>query len=266
MKRPITTLAFGVLTSFPALAQDADPDSNLAKQLANPLAALISVPIQVNYDEGFGPTGDGSILRTNIQPVIPFSLGDDWNLISRTILPVIQQDDLPTPGSSEFGLGDVVQSLWLSPTEPVGGWVMGFGGAFLLPTATDTDLGGEKWGLGPTFVGLKQAGPWTVGFLTNHISSFAGEDDRADVNATFVQPFLTYITPSKTTIALSTEATFDWQTDQWSVPVNFNISQLLTIGDQPVQIGAGVRYWAESADNGPDDWGFRLQMTFLFPK
>ena len=120
--------------------------------------------------------------------------------------------------------------------------------------------------MGPTFVALKQTGPWTYGLLTNHISSFAGDDDRSHVNATYLQPFLTYVTPKQTTYALNMEATYDWREDQWSAPINFNISQLLKLGNQPIQIGAGVRYWLESPDNGPDDWGFRLQVTLLFPK
>ena len=143
---------------------------------------------------------------------------------------------------------------------------MGGGPVLLLPTASDDMLGGEQWGVGPTFVALKQNGPWTTGLLVNHIASFAGDDARSDVNATFLQPFVSYITETKTTIGLSSEATFDWESDQWSVPINFTVSQLLKIGSQPIQIGAGVRYWAESPDNGPDDWGFRLQVTFLFPK
>jgi hypothetical protein len=260
----ISLLILLMVFSSSVFAQD---DTELAKKLANPVASLISVPIQANYDENIGPNEDGSVWKVNIQPVIPISLSQDWNLISRTILPLVDQDDIPLSGMGESGIGDIVQSLFFSPKKPTsGGLIWGVGPVLLLPTASDEALGGEKWGVGPTAVGLKQDGPWTYGLLTNHIESVAGEDDRADISATFVQPFVSYITKTKTTLGLSTESTYDWESEQWAVPVNLTVNQLLKVGSQIIQIGGGVRYWADSPDNGPEDWGFRLQLTFLFPK
>ncbi|MEO1078575.1 MAG: transporter [Pseudomonadota bacterium] len=244
-----------------------DERDDIAQQLANPVASLISVPLQLNYDEKFGADAKGTLLRLNVQPVIPIGLNDDWNLISRTILPVVNQQDFPVPGYSEWGLSDTVQSLFFSPKEPTSnGWIWGAGPAFLIPTATDEFLGTEKWGAGPTAVALKQSGPWTYGGLTNHIESFAGESGRADISATFLQPFLTYITPAKTTFALNTESTYDWEAQEWSVPINFTVSQLLQMRGQIVSVGAGVRYWATSPDSAADGWGVRLIFTLVYPR
>jgi hypothetical protein len=256
-----------VTASVAGSAQEPQPDAaaELAKKLANPVASLISVPLQYNYDDGFGPGGNGSKSVLNVQPVIPFSMGDDWNLITRTIIPLIDQQDIP-PGVDKSGVGDITQSFFFSPKKPVSGWILAAGPVFLYPAATDDLLGSEKWGAGPTALALKQTGPWTAGILANHIESFAGNEDRENVSTTFVQPFLSYITKTKTTFGLNTESTYDWNNDQWSVPVNATVAQLLKIGSQIIQLGGGIRYWAESPENGPDGIGFRVTLTFLFPK
>lgn len=159
-------------------------DSDLAKKLSNPVASLISVPFQWNYDHGIGPT-DGDKVTLNIQPVIPISLNDNWNLISRTIVPVVWQDDIAGNSGTQFGLSDTTQSLFFSPKEPTaGGIIWGLGPALLFPTGTDDLLSTRKWGAGPTGVVLRQHGPWTYGALANHIWSFAGDESRSDVNST----------------------------------------------------------------------------------
>lgn len=257
-------VASALMLAGPASSEE---EEDLAKKLANPVASLISVPIQANYDEKMGARDDGSVWRTNIQPVIPISLNENWNLISRTIVPLIDQDDLPTKGLGESGIGDTVQSLFLSPVEPTdAGWIWGVGPVFLIPTASDDRLGAEQYGLGPTAVVLKQQGPWTVGGLMNHIETLTGASDRDDVRATFVQPFLSYITKTKTTIGLNTESTYDWENDAWSLPINLTVMQLLRVGPQLLQVGGGVRYHAHSPRGGPEGWGARAQLTFLFPK
>lgn len=250
-----------------ALSEDSDEKQALAMKLANPLSDLISVPLQYNYDENYGFRDDGAKSYINIQPLIPFSLTEDWNLLSRTILPVISLDEIPSGNGETNGLGDITQSFFFAPTEPTScGLTWGIGPVLLLPTATEELLGAEKWGAGPTVVVLKQSKPWTIGFLGNHIWSFAGEEQRDDVNVTLMQPFLAYVTKTYTTFSLNTESTYDWTHEQWSVPINFMVSQMLKIGGHPLSVGVGARYWADAPEGGPEDWGWRFSVTFLFPK
>jgi hypothetical protein len=262
ISRPV--LAISILTGLSAIAQEVESGAYLAQQLANPVASLISLPFQGNMDFGIGPN-DANRFTLNIQPVVPMSLNDDWNLILRTILPVIDAES-PAPGIDDAsGLGDTVQSFFFSPKLPVEGWILAAGPVALWPTATDSQLGTEKWCAGPTALALRQEGPWTYGMLTNHLCSYAGDDAREPVNATLLQPFITYITSTRTTFALNSESTYDWTGRQWLAPINFTISQLFRIGDQPLQAFVGGRYYVESPDGGPE-WGLRFGLTMLFPR
>ncbi len=174
-----------LLMTAPMTLADQETEVKLAKQLQNPIAALISFPLQFNYDQNIGVDDEGERLTLNIQPVIPFDFSRDWNIISRTILPVIWQDDIAPGAGSQTGVGDIVQSAFFSPKAPTaGGWICGAGPVFLFPSGSDDLLTTEKWGLGPTAVAVKQQGPWTLGGLANHIWSYAGDDDRADMIGT----------------------------------------------------------------------------------
>ncbi|WP_242479021.1 transporter [Lamprobacter modestohalophilus] len=254
-------------TLFQQQARADETEEALAKQLANPVAALISVPFQFNYNQGLGPVDDGEQWQLNLQPVIPFSLNSDWNLISRTIVPLIDQRDLFPGAGSQSGIGDVLQSLFFSPAAPTaGGWIWGAGPVLLLPTGSDDLLTADQWAAGPTAVALRQRGPWTLGTLTNHLWSFAGDDDRADINTTFVQPFLSYTTPTAWTYTLQSESFYDWEEGEWLVPVRAVVSKLIRVGKLPVSIAGGVNYWAESPAGGPEGWGGRITFTLLLPR
>jgi hypothetical protein len=253
-------------------ADDAqDQEADLAKKLNNPVAALISVPIQNNWDFGIGPA-HAMKYTADIQPVIPISISEDWNLILRTIVPVIYQEALDnrpgapaSVGQSHAGLGDTTQSFFFSPKAPIGGWILAAGPVGYYPTATSDYLGGGQWGAGPTALALRQEHGFTYGILANQIWSFAGQQNRTEVNATYLQPFVAFTTKTYTTFALNTESTYNWQAEEATVPMNFMIQQVVKIGGHPIAFQAGYRYYVEKPSGGPD-WGLRFTITFLFPK
>ncbi len=252
-----------------AQAQESAHDAALAKQLANPIASLISVPFQFNIDSRIGPGDDGKRATLNIQPVIPITLDPEWNLISRTILPVISQWDVAPGIGHQFGLGDTLQSLFLSPRAPgPGGIIWGAGPVALLPTATDDLLGNSRWGMGPTAVVLRQVGPWTIGVLTNHVWSVGGgtRSGTDNVSRRFVEPFISYTTPDAWTFTLQSESTYDWAKDKLTVPVNGSVAKLVKFGQQRVSLFVGARYYAFSPEAGPKGFGLRVGMTLLFPR
>ena len=243
----------------PADAQSAD---ELAKQTQNPVASLISVPLQGNWDFGLGDRDAvGTLL--NIQPVMPFGISKSTNVILRVIMPLTSQ-----PGSTDArinGMGDIVTTVFFSPVKS-GRIIWGAGPVFLLPSATSDSLGSEKFGIGPSIVALTQPGPWTVGILFNQIWSVSGANDRADVNSTFLQPVANYNLGSGLSVGVSMEATGNWEADQaWTAPLLFNVSKVTLLGKRPVSFALAAGPTIASPDGGPS-WRFRLAATFLFPR
>ncbi|WP_224483314.1 hypothetical protein [Robertkochia aurantiaca] len=200
----------------------------------------------------------------NVQPVLPISISENWNLIGRVILPVISQNDVFSL-DNQFGLGDAVISGFFSPKEPTaGGLIWGAGPVLLVPTATDELLGAEKFGIGPTAVALQQAGSMTFGALVNHIWSFAGDDNRGDINTTFVQPFIAKNFAGGWAVAFNTELSQDWDNGNTNGNINLVGSKVVTLGDQMAQVFLGPRFPYGNANTA--DFGVRFGLTLLFPK
>lgn len=256
-------LTFAGLTLAPYVAVAQESDADLAAKLSNPVSAMISVPVQWNYDCCYGPS-DGERITVNLQPVIPVKLNDDWNVIIRTVVPLVYQQQTAPGTESAYGVSDVTQSFFFSPTQTSGGVTWAIGPVFLWPVGTD-ELGSRKWAAGPTGLILKKQGHATVGVLANHLWSYAGADDRDDLSRTFVQPFYSYTTASATTWGANIEAAYDWRNKAWSVPLNLTVSHLYNFGGQRVSLGVGARAYLVSEDDAPD-WGLRATATFLFPE
>lgn len=243
----------------------ASNEAELAKELNNPVAALISVPFQSNVDDGIGPDRQGQKYTLNVQPVIPIQLTDNWNVISRTIIPVVSQRDIFFGSGAQSGLSDTLQSLFLSPSK-ASKLIWGVGPALLVPTGTDALLSTGKWSAGPTFVVLSQFNGWTVGALANQLWSFAGNSSRPEYNKLYLQPFLNYTTKTATTVGLSAEGTYDWIARGMSMPLIGTLSQVGKINGQLFSLGVAVKYYVATVPNGPHGVGGRIILTFLFPR
>jgi hypothetical protein len=248
------------VASVKAAAQDNADD--LSKAVANPLAALISVPVQGNVDFGGGTADDGTTWSLKIQPVVPFALSDDLTLISRTIAPLTYATDV-FPSGNVNGLGDVTQAFYFTP-KPEGGVTWGIGPQFLLPTATVPELGTGKYGAGVTGIVVVDADKLTMGALIGQMWSVAGDPTRDDVSLMNFQPFVTYHLENGQSVGVDFETTYDWINDQWTVPINLTYTKVFTIGEQAMSGVIGVRKYFVAPGGGPD-WGVRAGLTFLFP-
>lgn len=247
--------------------EQSSSQSDLAKQTQNPISTLISVPFQNNFNFGVGPDDDLQYIL-NIQPVIPVNITENWNLINRVIAPLIYQPELAPGFGDEFGLGDIQYQGYLSPSRP-SKLIWGIGPVFQFPSATDESLGTEKWSAGPGFVALTIQGPWVVGGLINNIWSFAGDDDREDVNLMLIQPFINYNFGSTGWYLSSAPIiTANWEAEEdntWTLPVGGGAGKVFRIGKLPLNALLASYYNVEHPYQGAE-WQLRAQIQFLFPK
>jgi hypothetical protein len=255
------------LLSFVIFAQEEPAKAGssaqeLADKLANPVASLISVPLQNNLVYGVGPF-NGSKYTINIQPVIPFKLSDNVNLITRYILPVVDQRDITGENTHQFGLSDATVTAFFAPKTK--GLILGFGPAFLIPTATDNFLGTEKFGVGPSVLVMHQGKGLSIGFIANQIWSVAGNEDRADFNQFYTQIFLTHSYKSGASLGITSEITQNWEGKTTLVTISPNIGAVTKLGDQVVQFAIMPLIPIVGPHESKPDWGLRAVLAFVFP-
>ena len=244
-------------------AQDkpASDAAELAKKLANPIASLISVPFQSNWDMGIG-NNNGSKMVLNFQPVIPMQLSKKMNFITRWIIPFASQKDVTGDKTNQSGLGDAVITGFFSPVGSKITW--GVGPVLVLPIASNQFLGGEKFCIGPSVVALKQSNGWTVGGLANHVFSVAGNANRKDISATFLNPFIAYNWKSGAGLTLNAEYTHDWENKVDVFVIQPIASAVTKFGTQIVSISVGPRF--HFAPSGHAAYGVRASISLVFPK
>ncbi len=237
----------------------------LAKAAQNPVAAMYSLPLQNNTSFGIGPH-DRTQNVLNVQPVIPVGISEDWNLINRTIAPVIYQPFVDQSSGGMFGLGDINHTVFLSPAKP-GAIIWGVGPILSFPTATNEILGSEKWSAGPSVVVLTMPGNWVIGGLANNLWDYAGASDRNHINQLLFQYFVNYNLPNGWYLSSAPILTGNWkadQSDRWTVPFGGGGGKIFKIGSQPINAQIQAFYNVEKPE-GAADWTLRLQLQFLFP-
>jgi len=234
----------------------------LADKLANPVASLISVPLQNNLTYGIGPY-NGSKYQINIQPVIPFKLSENLNLITRYILPVVDQQDVIAENSHEFGLSDATVTAFFAPKTK--GIIFGAGPAFLVPTATEKFLGTEKFGVGPSVLVMHQGKGLSIGFIANQIWSVAGNENRADFNQFYTQIFLTHSYKSGASLGITSEITQNWEENTTLITLSPNVGAITKLGGQTMQFAVMPLIPIVGHSDIRPDWGLRAVVAFVFP-
>jgi len=252
------------LFSISAFAQPAKNDTTeLASKLTNPVADLISVPFQYNYDANIGLDKKGTANTLVIQPVIPIKLNSNWNYIVRPIVTLQAANNIN--GFSGTGAGPVLLQTFLSPNN-TSDFIWGVGPVISTPSLSDNNFGTAQTGMGLSAVGLLMKAPWTIGVLTYNTWSAGGDASYGTANNLFYQPFVSYVTKNAWTYTLNTQSTFNWDARRAQNPMNAMVSKLVKFGETPVSLSLGARYYLSSVPGGASGWGARASMTFLFPK
>ena len=263
-----TFAAIALLTVTPSRAELSSEE--LAKLAQNPVGNLISVPFQNNSNLNFGPERKTQNVL-NVQPVIPIGINNDWNVITRTIVPVISMPELSPTDNRTNGIGDTVFSAFLSPAKPTSsGIIWGAGPVIQAPTHNRDQLGNKNWGAGPTAVilRLQKGNPWVYGALFNNIWSVSDNKTGGAYNNLTLQPFLNYNFPDGTYLTSSPVITANWRadnSDRWTVPLGGGIGKIFHFGRLPVNAQVAAYYNVVSPDNAAN-WQIRAQVQFMFPK
>lgn len=263
-KTTSTRLLLALLLGWVSVVQ-AQESEDLAKAAQNPVASMISLPLQNNTNFNVGPEEETQNIL-NIQPVWPLSVGKDWNLITRTILPVISQPAFNPAQSRENGIGDLSFTAFLSPKNS-GKWIWGVGPTVVMPTASDDRLGTDRWQMGASVVVLTMPGQWVIGALAGNVWSVGGSSDP-DVNLFTLQPFINYNFSKGWYFSSAPIITANWEADsgdRWTIPIGGGFGKIFRVGKQPMNAQAQVFYNVESPQNGAN-WQLRLQLQLLFPK
>jgi len=246
------------------VATETNDSAEIAQKLTNPLAAMISVPLQNWFDFNLGPHEDGFRYTMEAQPVYPMQISKDWNLLSRTTIPVVYQQDV-TGQTTQAGLSDSTEALFLSPvhTKSI---VWGAGPVFLIPTGTNGLLSTRKFGIGPTAVVLKHKGRTNAGLLASQVWSVAGSASHPYVSQTYAQPFFAYTTTKAWTFAATSYDTYNWTAGRWTAIVNpLRVSKLLKLGPQRLSVGGALRCTVTSPQYQPKGCGLEFTVTLVYP-
>jgi hypothetical protein len=239
-----------------------DRQEELARAAQNPIASLISLTIQNNTNFDYGPREKTQNV-TNVQPVIPFSVSENWNVITRTIVPIVSQPGFVPGQDRENGLGNILFSSFLSPKD-TGKWIWGAGLAVQLPTSTDDQIAPDEWAAGPSVVLLTMPGNWVMGGLVSNIWDISADES---INFMSLQPFLNYNFEGGWYLTSSPILTANWEADdEWTVPVGGGFGRVFRVGEQPVNTQLQAFYNVVKPDDIGPEWTLRLQLQFLFPK